>query len=85
MSQPHTKDVVIETTLPKPWEQEETFNDTLYDWMSRAPWLGISAGAHLVIFLIIQAIPWTMFDQPEDTVFTARHEEPEQVLDDPPE
>ena len=48
----------IESTLPKSWEQEETFNDVLYEWMSRAPWLAISAALHLVIFLIIQAIPW---------------------------
>ena len=37
-------DIQIESNLPKPWEEEETFNDVLYDWMSKAPWrpLGVS-------------------------------------------
>ena len=38
-----TEKIQIESTLPKPWEEETTFNDILYDWMSRAPWLAISA------------------------------------------
>ena len=46
MTNPEYQDVHIETTLPKPWEEEETFNDVLYDWMSRAPWLLISAALH---------------------------------------
>ena len=58
----------IESTLPKSWEQEETFNDVLYEWMSRAPWLAISAALHLVIFLIIQAIPWSLFGQNDEVV-----------------
>ena len=51
-------DIHIESSLPKPWEEEVTFNDILYDWMTRAPWLAISLGAHLVVFIIIAAIPW---------------------------
>ncbi len=47
----------VESVLPKPWEQTDDFHDTLYDWMGRAPWLAISAAAHLVIFLVIQASP----------------------------
>ena len=31
--------IQIETSLPKSWEAETSFNDILYDWMSRAPWL----------------------------------------------
>ena len=85
MTNPEFKDIVIETTLPKPWEQEETFNDVLYDWMSRAPWLGISAGAHLVIYLIIQAVPWSLFDKPQETIIEASVQAPEEVIEDPPE
>ncbi|MDA1266001.1 MAG: terpene cyclase/mutase family protein, partial [Planctomycetota bacterium] len=60
--------LTIETTLPKSWEQEETFNDVLYDWMGRAPWLAISAALHVVAFLVIAAIPWNLFDQPEEKI-----------------
>ena len=62
MSPEHSySDIHIESSLPKPWEQEQTFNDVLYDWMSRAPWLAISLAAHLLIFFILAAIPWDAF------------------------
>lgn len=79
--------IQIESSLPKPWEQEETFNDVLYDWMSRAPWLAISAAAHGVIFLIIQAIPWNLFNQDDGVELQASTEAPppEQFEDPPPE
>ncbi|MFT4540958.1 MAG: hypothetical protein ACI841_003830 [Planctomycetota bacterium] len=80
------KDIHIETTLPKPWETEETFNDVLYDWMSRAPWLAISAAAHLVAFLIIQAIPWALFmNDPEVEIQATVEQAPEEIIEDPPE
>ena len=44
----------IESSLPKVWEQETTFNDVLYDWMSRAPWLAIFPG--LMITLTVLSI-----------------------------
>ncbi|TDJ69334.1 MAG: hypothetical protein E2O39_11800 [Planctomycetota bacterium] len=78
-------DIHIETTLPKAWEQEETFNDVLYDWMSRAPWLAISAAAHLVIFLIIQAVPWALFSNEDPTEIQARLDVPPEIFEDPPE
>jgi hypothetical protein len=79
-------DITIETTMPKAWEQEETFNDVLYDWMSRAPWLAISAAAHLVVFLIIQAIPWNLFSQKEEIPIEASIEQaPEEIFEDPEE
>ena len=46
----------IVSTLPRAWEQEQTFNDSLYEWMSRAPWLLVSAAFHFVIALVIAAI-----------------------------
>src|SRR5210317_1309578 len=83
---PEGKKAQVESTIPKPWEEEESFNDVLYDWMSRAPWLAISAAAHLVVFLIIQAIPWNLFGNDGDTEINASIEQaPEEVVDDPPE
>ncbi|MEZ6003631.1 MAG: prenyltransferase/squalene oxidase repeat-containing protein [Planctomycetota bacterium] len=58
----------IESHMPKVWEQEETFNDVLYDWMSRAPWLAISAGLHVVVFFILLAIPWDMFKPEKEKI-----------------
>ena len=80
------KDLHVESTLPKSWEMEENFNDVLYDWMSRAPWLAISAAFHLVIFLVIQAVPWNLFGRVEETIIEASIEQaPEEVFEDPPE
>ena len=79
-------DVHIETTLPKPWEQEESFNDVLYNWMSRAPWLLISGALHFVIFLIVAAIPWSMFVEDKDTrIKTQLDVPPEEPFEEPPE
>jgi len=67
MSDPNDySNIHIESSLPKVWEQETTFNDVLYEWMSRAPWLAISAIAHLLIFLILMAIPWDLLTKKDD-------------------
>lgn len=85
-SNPEYDGIQIESSLPKPWENEETFNDVLYDWISRAPWLAISAAAHGVIFFIIQAIPWNLFEESEETILNATIEQPpEPEFEDPPE
>ncbi len=77
------QDIHIESTLPKSWEQEETFNDVLYEWMSRAPWLAISAALHLVVFLIIQAIPWNLFGDTGETEIQATLEQaPEEIFEE---
>ncbi len=76
----------IESSLPKSWEEETTFNDVLYDWMGRAPWLAISAGAHVMAFLLLAVIPWGMFDSTEPAEITAAVEQaPEEVFEDPEE
>jgi len=86
MTNPDYSNIHIETTLPKSWEEEQTFNDILYDWMGRAPWLALSAAAHLVVFLIIMAIPWNLFEQPEEIEIQASIEQPpEEIFEDPPE
>ena len=48
----------IQSALPKPWEEEASFGDVLYDWMDRAPWMAISVAAHLLVYFIAAAIPW---------------------------
>ena len=80
------KDIHIESSLPKAWEEEVTFNDILYDWMGRAPWLAISAVAHVMVFLLLAVIPWNLFDRPDDTIVNAQLDQaPEDVFEDPEE
>ena len=76
---------LIQTTLPKPWEVEQSFHDVLYDWMGRAPWLAISSAAHLLVFFILMAIPWDALRDDEDTVLRASLPEPEVETFDEPE
>ena len=86
MSQEDYRDIQVESTLPKSWEEEVTFNDILYDWMARAPWLAISAAAHIIIFLIMTIIPWSRIFEEADTEFSASIQPaPEPVFEDPPE
>ena len=73
----------IVSTLPRAWEQEQTFNDSLYEWMSRAPWLLVSAAFHFVIALVIAAIPWTTLEQHEDVVVVADIEPPPEKIEEP--
>mgnify|MGYP001816021929 CR=1 FL=1 len=86
MSDPNDySNIHIESSLPRAWEQETTFNDVLYEWMSRAPWLAISAIAHLVIFLILMAIPWDLLRKQDEKEINAQLEQtPEEVFEDPP-
>ena len=78
--------IEIQSSLPRAWEQETTFNDVLYDWMSRAPWLAISAAAHLVMFLILSVFPWEIFRPEEAKEIQASIEQtPEELFEDPPE
>jgi hypothetical protein len=86
MTNPEFQDVHIETILPKPWEEEQTFNDVLYEWMSRAPWLVISALAHLLALFILSAIPWDEFFKEEPKTIQAQIEQPPpDPFEEPPE
>jgi len=79
-------EIQIESTLPKPWEEELTFHDILYDWMSRAPWLAISAAAHLLIYFILMAIPWEEFGANKGKEIHAKLEQaPEELFEEPEE
>ena len=73
-----TRDGIV-STLPKPWEEEESFHDVLYEWMQRAPWLLLSGGLHFVLFLIVAAIPWSVFEPSEEQHIIA------ELLPPPPE
>ena len=76
----------IETTLPKPWEEEQSFNDVLYDWMSRAPWMAISAAAHGLIYVILSAIPWDALNEDKGKKIEAKLEQPpEEIFEEPEE
>ncbi|MEO6711267.1 MAG: prenyltransferase/squalene oxidase repeat-containing protein [Planctomycetota bacterium] len=85
MTQEDFSNVHIESSLPRTWEVERTFNDTLYDWMASAPWLAISAAAHGVIILIMFMIPWELFETPKSKVIQASIEQaPQDTFEDPP-
>jgi len=78
--------IQIESTLPKSWEEEVTFNDILYDWMGRAPWLAISAVAHVMVFLLLAVIPWNIFSNEKAPEVTAKLDQPvEEVFEEPEE
>ena len=74
----------VESSLPKPWERESNFNDVLYDWLERAPWLAISAVAHVIVVLICMAMPWeTITKAKPNSVNASLEQAPEQVFEDP--
>jgi hypothetical protein len=61
----------IESHMLRPWEEEQTFNDVLYDWMARAPFLAIAFAIHLLGFFILSAIPWSVGGQEPEIVIEA--------------
>ncbi len=64
---------------------DTAFDDALYEWMQRAPWLAISAAAHALLFIILLAIPWELLEKQETVVLaTALEQLPESVFEDPP-
>ena len=70
---------------PAPWEEEQSFSDILYDWMQRAPWLALSAAAHLLAFFILAAIPWNELLRKQPVIISTGTEPPppEDFLEDP--
>jgi len=61
----------IESHVLRPWEQEQTFNDVLYEWMGRAPFLAIAAALHLLAFFILSAIPMGEAPKEEEVALEA--------------
>ena len=81
-----TGDFHIESSLPKPWEQEQSFNDVLYEWINKAPWLAISGAAHLLVFFILAAIPWDQFTKKEEKILEATlAPQQEEIFEEEPE
>jgi hypothetical protein len=65
---------------------DRTFNDSLYEWMQRAPWLAISAVAHVLLFIVLLAIPWELLQKEEPVVIASGMEQfPDDVFEDPPD
>ncbi len=86
MSAHDTPPIHIESHLPKSWEQEQSFNDVLYEWTQKAPWLAISAAAHLLIFFILAAIPWSEFNKkPDKEINASLAPEQEEIFEEPEE
>ena len=79
-----TTDPRVHSTLPRPWEREIGFHETLYDWMERAPWMGISAAFHLLAFFVLSAIPWEQFRDREPVVIQARATAPPELPEEEP-
>ena len=80
----HPHQTALVTRAAGTWHEEESFQDALYEWMQRAPWLAISGAAHLVILLIIQAFPWTLFDSPPEIELTTSIAKVIEPLPEPP-
>jgi hypothetical protein len=77
-------DIHIETSLPPLWEQEQTFNDVLYDWMDRAPYLAVAIAVHVVAFFVLQALaPFEPDDQPELVLQAQAPPPPEEEIEEP--
>ena len=86
MSNQDYSDLHIDSSMPKPWEEETTFNDVLYDWMGRAPWLAISAAAHVLAFFILSAFPWDAFKKEElQSIQASVEATPEEIIEEPEE
>ena len=74
----------ITSSLPRPWEQETSFNDVLYDWMNRAPWLAISAAAHLLALFLAAAFLETRAPKPDPIAIQASVTAPvEEIIEEP--
>ena len=74
----------IPSSPRRPWEQEASFHDVLYDWMDRAPWLAISAAAHvLALFIVAALIGERRPEPPAKAINTSMIQAPEELLDEP--
>jgi len=85
MSSDFGRQVAPVQTALEPWREQESFQDALYEWMQRAPWLAISGAAHVVIFLILQAFPWELFEENHKPDIVASLDMPADSLPEPSE
>ncbi|MEO2094728.1 MAG: hypothetical protein ABGY71_11745 [bacterium] len=66
--------------LPRSWEREVTFHESLYQWMEHAPWLGISCLAHLMAILLLAIMPWSLFERSEEVILQVAPLAPEEEV-----
>jgi len=65
--------------------RHESFNDALSDWMQRAPWLALSAAAHVLLVLVLLAIPWhELTREPPTEIHSSIEQVEEMTFEDPP-
>jgi hypothetical protein len=66
-------------------ESDDSFSGTLYRWMNRAPWLAISAAAHLLLVVFLLAIPWDELREHEPPILRVNAEAPPpETFESPP-
>lgn len=76
----------LEIQAIRPWEEEASFHDLLYDWMQRAPWLGLSMAAHLFVLFLLMSVPWeALRAEPERIFHSGPVPPPEEFFETPPE
>lgn len=64
---------------------ESEFLDMVYEWMEHAPWIAISAAAHVIVFLILVIVPWSLIQSDEERVIIAQIiPTPEELIEPPP-
>ena len=79
-----TTQVPLITTALRPWEEERSFQEHLYEWMESAPWFGLSALAHALAFLVLTAFPWDSLKRTEPPIFIANPDPlPQELLEEP--
>jgi len=81
-----TDDPVVARTYPRIPGEGASFDDLLYEWMGRAPWLAISFLSHALVLLLLAVIPWHLFqDTPEQVIRLAPPEVVEELFHDDPD
>lgn len=61
------------------------FDDALYEWLQRAPWLALSALAHALVCIILMAIPWDLLDrEAPPQLQTSIVQAPQDPFEEPP-
>jgi hypothetical protein len=84
MSKQDYSSVRIESTLTRSWEEERSFNDVLYEWLGRAPYLAVAIALHLLGIFILHLVDWSVFDRPEEQIIQATIEPVvEEIFEEP--
>ncbi len=77
----------VVTSLPNTWEEQQSFHEHLYEWMGRAPWIALSIAAHLLVALVLMAIPWELIAEDREKAVLIADIAPEseaEFLEPPP-